>query len=139
MIGVNSRLDEVQAAFLNIKLQALSSINEHKRKLASLYFTHLDKQYILPVRQEGYYDVFHIFCIRHPKRDSLKKYLKENNITTEIHYPIPPHKQTAYSSILQGHFPISEEIHHTVLSLPISYMHTEEDIFRVINLMNQFN
>ena len=76
--------------------------------------------------------------IRHPKRDELKEYLLKNNIKTEIHYPIAPHKQKAMHGLLEGNYPISEEIHATTLSLPISYYHTPEDIHQVIEIINAF-
>ena len=82
--------------------------------------------------------MYHIFNIRHPKRDVLREYLLKNGIKTEIHYPIPPHKQRAMQGILKGEYPISEEIHHTTLSLPISYGHSEDDICQVIEIMNKF-
>ncbi|MGE8424087.1 MAG: DegT/DnrJ/EryC1/StrS family aminotransferase, partial [Sphingobacterium siyangense] len=87
-------------------------------------------------RQE---DVYHIFAIRHPERDRLRAHLLANEIGTEIHYPIPPHQQKAMKGILSdGGYPISEEIHRTIISLPISYGHTEEDINRVVEVMNKF-
>jgi len=139
-IGYNSRLDELQAAFLNIKLQVLDTINEHKRKLAGLYLQHLKKDFILPVVNESFFDIYHIFNIRHPKRDELKAYLLKNEIGTEIHYPVPPHKQKAMGGINWGNqtFPISEEIHSTTLSLPCSYGHKEADVFKVIEVLNKF-
>ncbi len=139
VIGLNSRLDELQAIFLQIKLPYLKMINEHKRKLAKLYLENLKNDFILPVVQEDYYDVYHIFNIRHPKRDALRAYLQKKGIATEIHYPVSPNMQKALISIL-GHqsFPISEEIHATTLSLPISFCHTEADILYVIDAMNGF-
>jgi len=139
LVGMNSRLDELQAAFLSIKLKKLDVINGHKRRLASLYHQNLKKDFILPDIHADYYDVFHIFAIRHPKRDALKGYLLENGVGTEIHYPVPPHKQKALQELFEGqHFPISEEIHSTVLSLPISFFHTEADIEQVIEILNRF-
>ena len=86
-----------------------------------------------------YEDVFHIFNIRHSKRDQLKKYLLDNEIGTEIHYPIPPHQQKGYQSFFKGEdYPISKEIHQTTLSLPISFAHTKLDIEKVIEVMNRF-
>ena len=83
--------------------------------------------------------MFHIFNIRHPKRDQLKKYLSDNEIGTEIHYPIPPHQQKGYQSFFkEEQYSISEEIHQTTLSLPISYSHTKSDIEKVIEVMNRF-
>ena len=137
-VGYNSRLDEIQAGFLSIKLAELNAINEHKRKLANFYLINLNSDFIKPVTNEDYYDVYHIFNIRHPKRDHLKEYLLKQGIKTEIHYPIAPHKQKAMQEIIEGQYPISEEIHATTLSLPISYFHTEEDCFRVIESLNSF-
>lgn len=137
--GYNSRLDEIQAGFLRIKLRKLDKINEHKRALAQLYLKNLDSGFVRPAVHEGYFDVYHIFAVRHPKRDELRRHLKDNGILTEIHYPVPPHKQTALADVLPGQtFPISEEIHNTVLSLPCAFFHTEEDIMRVIEVMNSF-
>ena len=138
-IGFNSRLDEIQASFLSVKLKSLDLINSHKRKLSSLYFKDLNKNYILPVYDKNYYDVFHIFNIRHESRDKIKDYLFSHGIATDIHYPVSPNKQKAMKGILD-HFscPLSEEIHKTTLSLPISFIHTEEDIHNVIDVMNSF-
>lgn len=137
-IGFNSRLDEIQAGFLSIKLKYLDEINAHKRKLANLYFEGLKDDFILPFRSPECEDVFHIFNVRHPKRDQLKDFLLKNNIKTEIHYPIPPHRQNAMLGIFNGEFQISEEIHNTTLSLPISFGHTENDILRVMDVLNRF-
>jgi dTDP-4-amino-4,6-dideoxygalactose transaminase len=137
-VGYNSRLDEIQAGFLSIKLASLNNINEHKRTLAKLYLENLKNEFIKPVVEEDYYDVYHIFNIRHPKRDQLKEYLLINGIKSEIHYPIAPHKQKAMKGLIEGEYPISEEIHATTLSLPISYFHTKEEILRVIEILNSF-
>jgi dTDP-4-amino-4,6-dideoxygalactose transaminase len=138
-IGFNSRLDEVQAGFLSVKLKRLDGITKHKQALAKLYFEGLKAEFIKPQQHPDYEDVFHIFNIRHPKRDQLKKYLLENEIGTEIHYPIPPHQQKGYQSFFEGEqYPISEEIHQTNLSLPISFAHTASDIEQVIEVMNRF-
>ncbi|EGI77332.1 DegT/DnrJ/EryC1/StrS family aminotransferase [Hylemonella gracilis] len=139
--GVNSRLDEVQAAFLNIKLAHLSAITLHKRALADIYDAHLSGGFIKPVRHPDFEDVFHIYNIRHPKRDALKAYLQENGIGTEIHYPIAPHKQEAMKGILDsydGKLPITEEIHATTLSLPISFAHTTKEVERVVEVLNDW-
>lgn len=139
VVGYNSRLDEIQAAFLNIKLAYLNDINEHKRKLADIYFKNLDSRYILPYRHDDYFNVYHIFNIRHKKRNELKDFLAASGIGTEIHYPEPPHRQKALKSVLQGQsFPVSEEIHSTTLSLPCSYAHTAEDIYKVVEVLNRF-
>ena len=139
VVGFNSRLDEMQAAFLSIKLKHLDEINNHKRKLASLYLENLSKDFILPQVDPNYFDVYHIFNIRHVKSDALKKYLFDNDIQTEIHYPVAPVNQIAMKGILDKQLsPISEEIHKTTLSLPISFGHTEDEILRVIEVMNKF-
>lgn len=137
-IGLNSRLDEIQAAFLIAKLESLDLINNHKRELASLYLSNLKNDFILPVTHEDFYEVYHIFNIRHEKRDTLKEYLKKNNIFSEIHYPVPPHKQKALSFLSKLKFPVSEEIHNTTLSLPISSSHTSDEICKVIEVLNRF-
>jgi len=139
LVGYNSRLDELQAAFLSVKLKKLDEINNHKRELASLYFDGLKSDFVKPHRDEDYYDVFHIYNIRHEKRDDLKEYLLKNEIKTDIHYPLAPNKQKAMIGILdKTNTPISEEIHKTTLSLPVSYYHTESDIYKVIEVMNKF-
>lgn len=138
-VGVNSRLDELQAALLLVKLKYLDKINEHKRKLASLYTAGLKADFIKPIVHADYYDVYHIYCIRHTKRDELKQYLLDNEVKTEIHYPVAPVKQLAMKGIIDNQItPIAEEIHASTLSLPISYFHTEEDIIKVVELMNKF-
>ncbi len=139
VIGYNSRLDEVQATLLTVKLQFLDAINTHKRKLASLYLSELKSDFVLPATDAGVTDVYHIFAVRHPERDRLRQYLLEHGVKTEIHYPVPPHKQNAMQGILdQGHYPIAEEIHKTILSLPCSYGNTEAEIEQVIDIMNRF-
>ena len=137
-IGYNSRLDEIQAALLSVKLKYLDEINQHKRNLANIYLTELKDDFIKPVVSSDYFDVYHIFNIRHPKRDELRDFLLKNGIKTDVHYPIPPHKQKAMEGIIEGEFPLSEEIHKTTLSLPISYGHTLDDIYKVIEVLNKF-
>jgi dTDP-4-amino-4,6-dideoxygalactose transaminase len=137
-IGYNSRLDEIQAAFLIIKLKHLDRINLHKRRLASLYLQYLKDDFIKPDVHPDYFDVYHIFAIRHPRRDDLREYLRRKNIMTEIHYPVPPHKQKALKGICKGRFPDTERIHETILSLPLAFFHTEEEILKVIETMNRF-
>lgn len=139
VLGHNARLDEVQAAFLNVKLSHLDQINNHKRLLAQLYLEGLkDSQFILPVVEDGYHDVYHIFTIRHKDRDKLRQYLLDKGIQTEIHYPVPPTQQTALKGIVDGSFPIAEEIHSTTLSLPCSTAHTAEEIYKVIMALLRF-
>jgi dTDP-4-amino-4,6-dideoxygalactose transaminase len=136
VLGYNSRLDEIQAGFLSIKLSILDDITEHKRALAKIYLATLDNRFIKPVVDKDYFDVYHIFNIRHKKRDKLKAYLLQQGIKTEIHYPLAPHKQKSMDDYIEGVYPISEEIHQTTLSLPISYFHTKEDVLKVVDVMN---
>ena len=139
VVGYNSRLDDIQAGFLNIKLKALDELSEHKRNLAKIYLHNLKGEFILPQVHKDFYDVYHIFNVRHAKRDKLKEYLLKNNIQTDIHYPVAPHQQPALKAMYKGKkFPISEEIHGTTLSLPIAYFHTEKEIERVVKVMNKF-
>jgi dTDP-4-amino-4,6-dideoxygalactose transaminase len=138
LIGVNSRLDEMQAAFLSVKLKRLDEINNHKRKLAALYQKELKDDFIKPKVEADAHDVFHIYPIRHPQRDKLREYLLKNHIKTEVHYPVPPHQQKAMNGILKGRYPVSEEIHRTILSLPVSFIHSESEVCRVIETLNNF-
>jgi len=139
LVGFNSRLDEIQAAFLSVKLKYLDKINEHKIRLANLYLQNLKSDFIKPVVYSDYFDVYHIFNIRHAKRNELKDYLLKNDIKTEIHYPVAPNKQIAMIGVIDKQpTPIAEEIHQTTLSLPVSYYHTEQDILKVIEVMNKF-
>lgn len=136
--GFNSRLDEIQAIFLDIKLKKLQNINDHKRKIANIYHEKLSNEFIKPVIHDDYYDVYHIYNIRHKKRDLLKNYLEKNGILTDIHYPVSPNKQKALKKYFNDSYPISEEIHKTTLSLPISYSHKFEEIEKVCNVLNKF-
>ncbi|MFO1525298.1 MAG: DegT/DnrJ/EryC1/StrS family aminotransferase [Turneriella sp.] len=146
IVGYNSRLDEIQAGFLLVKLRHLEAINEHKRRLAAIYNATLSPAILKPLITQDYGNVFHIYPIRSPRRDELKAYLAQKGIGTEIHYPVPPHRQKAMielrSNGLFGYrdsdFPISDEIHDTVLSLPISYCHTEKNALAVANVINEF-
>jgi dTDP-4-amino-4,6-dideoxygalactose transaminase len=139
MPGFNSRLDELQAAMLQAKLSILDEINAHKRTLAALYLAGLKEDFIKPVVENGYFDVYHIFNVRHPKRDALKLYLLSHQVQTEIHYPIAPNRQKAMLGILDKQpTPLAETIHQTTLSLPVSFFHSAADIERVIEIMNKF-
>lgn len=140
VLGYNSRLDEIQAGFLSRKLLKLDEINSHKNDLANLYQSKLTNAGVIkPLIHPDYYHTYHIYNIRHPKRDELRSFLLNLGIKTEIHYPVSPNHQSALKETLGNqHFPISEEIHATTLSLPISYCHTVEDIEYVIDKINQF-
>lgn len=138
-IGTNSRLDEMQAALLRIKLGKIEELTDYKRNLAEIYFKGLDaKKFILPVKGESR-DVFHIFNIRVENRDELRKFLAEKGIGTEVHYPVPPHQQKAMKGIFSQNYPVSEVIHKTTLSLPISFGHSADEINYVVNCLNSFS
>lgn len=140
-VGINSRLDELQAIFLNIKLKNIDSITSHKRLLASIYHDHLPNTELLkkPCKLINQEHVFHIYNIRTPVRDQLKDFLLKYNISTEIHYPIPPHLQEGFRKyFLNDKYPISEEIHSTTLSLPISKFHTPDQVLRVCKIISLF-
>jgi len=136
--GVNSRLDEIQAAFLRVKLKNLNEIVRYKRNIARVYEDGISGNFIKPTINPDFFDVYHIYNIRHKKRDKLKEYLLDNGVKTEIHYPVPPHMQMAMKDMNSLRFPISEEIHNTTLSLPISSFHTPDDILYVIKILNDF-
>lgn len=134
-IGINSRLDELQAALLRVKLRHLDEMTAHKRALADIYFAELPDWVAKPVRRPDEFDVFHIFGIRYPQRDTLRQYLLEQGVKTEVHYPIPPHRQEAMKGILSGDYPVADELHATELSLPISNGHSRQDIESVCSIM----
>jgi dTDP-4-amino-4,6-dideoxygalactose transaminase len=139
ILGYNSRLDDLQAIFLNIKLRYLRKINKHKQKLAAHYDKHLNNKFIiLPLKEIENENVYYVYNIRTKKRDELKNYLKKKNIQTDIHYPIPPHKQKSLKNFFEKKYPITEEIHKTTLSLPISFIHTLKDVEYVSNEVNNF-
>ncbi|MCD0471661.1 DegT/DnrJ/EryC1/StrS aminotransferase family protein [Flavobacterium sp. JAS] len=142
-IGVNSRLDELHAAFLNLKLPNLDAGNDKRRIIAKRYLSEIKNDKIkLPFWDFSENHVFHLFVIRTENRNALQEYLTQNNIQTVIHYPIPPHKQKAFSTESLGwnklSFPITEKIHNEVLSLPISPVLTENEVDLVIKILNQY-
>lgn len=138
-IGINSRLDELQAAFLNVKLPFLDVENDIKRQIAKRYLFEIkNDKIVLPKVDSMQSHVFHIFVIRTKNRIQLQDYLLENQIETVIHYPIAPHKQKAFHSWNNLSFPISEKIHDEVLSLPISPIMTDEEISFVIEILNRY-
>jgi dTDP-4-amino-4,6-dideoxygalactose transaminase len=138
VVGYNSRLDEIQAAFLRVKLPYLTQISQHKNVLAAIYHEHLSDRFIKPAINPDFYNVYHIYNIRHPERDRLKDYLADNGVGTEIHYPVPPHQQKALKEMNHLSYPISSEIHNTTLSLPCSFAHQPADIHRVVDVLNKF-
>jgi dTDP-4-amino-4,6-dideoxygalactose transaminase len=138
--GLNSRLDEIQAAILRAKLPRLDTDNQRRRIIARYYLGNIKNPDItLPSHSALYAShVYHIFIICHPHRDKLQQYLTENCIQTLIHYPIPPHKQLAYKEWNEMSFPITEKIHKEVLSLPMSPVMTDEEIGKVADTLNKF-
>lgn len=139
--GNNSRLDEVQAAFLAVKLPRLEHINEERRRIAQIYSEGISNPKIIkPYVPKDCIPVWHIYGIRCSERDKLEKYLKEKDICTNKHYPIPIHLQQAYKDLqlLEGHLPVAEEISKTELSIPLYYGMTDNEIQYVIDAINSF-
>ena len=141
--GTNSRLDEMQAAFLRVKLPCLEKWNDARKQVAERYLSEIKNPLIkLPVAPDKDYDhIYHVFVIRCDRRDELEKYLNDKGIGTVKHYLIPMHMQKAYESlsIPEGSLPIAEEISRTVLSIPMYYNMTDEEISYVIDAVNNFN
>ncbi len=143
-LGINSRLDEVQAALLSVKLSVLDSDNAYRRKVAQYYIDNIKNEAIhLPfetgvdlIRRESH--VWHVFAVRTANRKELQEYLSANGVQTVIHYPIPPHKQEAYKDWANLSFPISEKIHAEIISLPISPVITEAEYAKVVEVVNAY-
>ena len=138
--GLNSRTDEIQAAFLSVKLKYLDVENEIRQRIADFYVNNIkNKKIVLPLLPEHTdAHVHHVFVIRTEKRDELRLYLENNGVQALIHYPVPPHKQKAYKEWNEQCFPVTEKIHKEVLSLPMSPVMTENEIEKVVELMNKF-
>jgi len=150
--GLNSRMDEIHAAFLNIKLKYLDTENQRRRVIAQYYCENIKtpaiilpslspsvSQSLSPSVPQSLSHVWHLFIIRHPQRDHLQQYLTENGIQTLIHYPIPPHKQLAYKTWNHLNLPVTESIHKEVLSLPISPVMEDFEIEKVVEILNRYN
>lgn len=141
--GTNSRLDELQASFLRVKLPHLENWNNERRRIANRYMTEINNSLIIlpPASTKEYEHIYHVFVIRCEKRDELETYLTDRGIGTVKHYPIPMHLQQAYGDleIHEGELPIAEEISRTVLSLPMYYGMSEDQIDYVIEKINSFN
>lgn len=138
-VGVNSRLDELQAAFLNLKLPNLNADNTKRRLIAKRYLSEIkNNKIILPFWDYSDNHVFHLFVIRTENRENLQDYLTQNNIQTVIHYPVPPHKQKAFPDWNNLSFPVTEKIHNEVLSLPISPVLTETEVDFIIEILNKY-
>ncbi|GAA4321020.1 DegT/DnrJ/EryC1/StrS family aminotransferase [Pontixanthobacter gangjinensis] len=144
--GLNSRIDELQAAVLRIKLARLDEDNQRRREIANYYIENIhNKNIVLPeVRGQKNLTVleehvWHLFVIRSQSRDSLQNYLNKNNIQTLVHYPIAPHLQNAYKELNQQNYPITEKIHKEVLSLPLSPIMPKTEVKKVVAFLNKFN
>lgn len=141
VVGANSRLDEIQAGLLRVRLQHLKEMNLEKQEICSRYLTEINNdKIILPRIREGATHIWHQFVIRTDYRDELIKYLDNKGIGTIIHYPIPPHLSEAYSylNVKEGELPITEEYANTVLSIPLYNGMTKEEITLVVNSINSF-
>jgi dTDP-4-amino-4,6-dideoxygalactose transaminase len=138
--GLNSRMDEIQAAILDVKLKHIDIENKNRQKIAKRYCTEINNKKIkLPVYPTNENEhVWHLFVIQVKNRSELQDYLAQNNIQTLIHYPIPPHKQEAYSEYNHLNFPLTEHLHNIVLSLPISPVLSEEEVSYIITTINNF-
>ncbi len=138
--GLNSRLDEIQASVLNVKLKYLDQENSHRQKIAKMYVEGINNsKIILPkIPSDESQHVWHLFVIRTENRNHLQEYLTSKNIQTIIHYPIAPHKQDCYPSFNQLKYPIAEQLQNNVLSLPISQVMSIEEVNYVIGILNKY-
>lgn len=137
--GRNSRLDEIQAAVLDVKLKHLDEDNHHRQKVANYYYDHIkNPKIVLPERLGDKNNVYHLFPVFCEQRDDFQQYLKENGIQTLIHYPIPPHKQECYKGWDEMSLPITEKIHKQELSLPISPVMSMDEAKYVVDIINRF-
>jgi len=137
--GVNSRLDEIQAAMLSVKLNYLERDTERRQYIAECYLEGIKNPLITkPTNTDKLTNVWHLFVVSCERRDDFRTYLSANDIHTLIHYPIPPHKQKAYTKFKNLDLPLTERIHEQVLSLPIDPTITDTDIFRVIAVINEY-
>ena len=138
--GLNSRLDEIQAAILDVKLKHLNEDNNRRKEVARFYMENITHpEIILPEVKDRDAHVFHLFVIRCAHRDEFLQHLNDNGVQALIHYPIPPHKQKAYKEWNNLHFPITEKIHNEVVSLPISQIITDEEAEIIVKTVNAFH
>jgi len=138
--GFNSRLDELQAAFLRVKLKHLDSDNKKRTEVAKYYLDNIkNDEIVLPFVPAWADPAWHLFVVRHNMRDKLQKYLNEYEVQTMIHYPVPPHKQNAYAEFNELELPISEKIHKEILSLPISHILIRSKSEFIESLLNEFH
>ena len=136
--GKNSRMDEIQAAVLNVKLPYLDKENQRRKQIAKAYLEGINNPQTTLINDNDRDNVYHIFPILCPSRDRLQQYLKDNGIETMIHYPIPPHQQEAYKEWNEQHYPITEFIHQQELSLPCNPTMTDEEVYQIIDSINMY-
>lgn len=137
--GTNSRLDEIQAAVLDVKLEHLDADNNRRREIAKYYRENIkNPKIILPKTYDENAHVWHIFAVRTEDRERLKKYLEDNGIQTNIHYPVPPHKQECYKEWANLSYPVSEKIHREIISLPMSPVLTDDEVKEVVEVANVY-
>jgi dTDP-4-amino-4,6-dideoxygalactose transaminase len=137
--GYNSRLSEIQAAILSVKLPYLTSENTIRQNIAKRYLVEIkNPKIILPPANTVYNDVWHLFIVRVEERETFRKHLAENGIGTDVHYPIAPHKQLAYLDWANLQLSITEKIHETVVSLPLNTTLTSEEISYIIQIVNEY-
>jgi dTDP-4-amino-4,6-dideoxygalactose transaminase len=137
-IGVNSRLDEVQASILRVKLKYLDQDNEYRRKIARFYLDNIVNPNVILPSASSLDNVYHVFPVRVRDRDQFINYLAENSIQTLVHYPTPPYRQKCYDGYFDGYFPISDMIHRQVVSIPISPVISDDDINKVTDVINEY-
>lgn len=138
-LGKNSRLSELQAAFLSIKLRHLPGETERRRALASRYLSEIKNDRIsLPPEETVHEDAWHLFVVRTPDREKLKAHLQQHGIGFDVHYPVPPHQQKALSRFNHLSLPVTEEIHKTVISIPLNGTLSDHDADHIITTLNQF-
>ncbi len=139
--GQNSRLDEIQAAILSVKLESLDGDNDRRKQIANYYKKNIQNdKVILPkrVHEDTNSHVYHLFVIRVKNRENFREFLKQKNIATDVHYPIPPHKQKAFSELNENSYPLSEKIHKEVVSIPCGLHLTDDEVEYIASSINQY-
>ncbi|MBL4663203.1 MAG: DegT/DnrJ/EryC1/StrS family aminotransferase [Flavobacteriaceae bacterium] len=139
VVGINSRLDEIQAAFLSCKLLQLDDDNTERRRIATKYISEIkNKKITLPIYSGGEHHVFHLFVVRVENRDKFRSYLETNGVMSLIHYPIAPHQQKAFPEFASLVFPVADVLHREVVSIPMSPVMTNEQVNKVITVLNNY-
>jgi len=139
--GQNSRLDEIQAAILSVKLGSLDADNDRRKQIANYYTKNIQNdKVILPKRihEDKNSHVYHLFVVRVENRENFREFLKEKGIATDVHYPIPPHKQKAFSELNENSYPLSEKIHNEIVSIPCGLHLTDNEVEYITTSINQY-